>query len=160
MISGDQNFDKFTLYLKSAQRFLPKGIFYWQFCLKTKRLVIKHALIIIIGWRGWLSDKQNMSARYSVCGKTLYAWSTLWWRRIKPFLLRWRLARRLITFATRFFAKRYHYSVFVEVHLDETTPHLHLGVVPINKVPDKGCRLSAKTLFDRKELINLSNGFR
>lgn len=40
------------------------------------------------------------------------------------------------------------------VHLDETTPHMYLGVVPIIDE-----RLSAKTLFDRKELISLQTDF-
>lgn len=37
---------------------------------------------------------------------------------------------------------------YAQIHLDERTPHMHLGVVPFTK--DK--RLSAKTLFNRKAL--------
>jgi outer membrane murein-binding lipoprotein Lpp len=40
------------------------------------------------------------------------------------------------------------------VHMDETTPHLHLSIVPIC-----GERLSAKSLFDRKELSALQTDF-
>lgn len=36
------------------------------------------------------------------------------------------------------------------VHLDETTPHLHLNFVPVN-----GGRLSSKSLFDRQKLTQL-----
>lgn len=36
------------------------------------------------------------------------------------------------------------------VHLDETTPHLHLNFVPINNG-----RLSSKSLFDRQKLAQL-----
>lgn len=61
--------------------------------------------------------------------------------------------------ATRFFAKRYGHMVFAEVHMDETTPHMHIGLVPIVKTADKGYRLSAKLKFNRTELINLQTDF-
>src|SRR5699024_8333195 len=35
---------------------------------------------------------------------------------------------------------------YAQVHLDETTPHMHLGIVPFNAEK----RLSAKTLFNRQ----------
>ena len=38
--------------------------------------------------------------------------------------------------------------------MDETTPHLHLNLIPI-----ADDRLCAKTLFDRKELQNLQTDF-
>ena len=53
---------------------------------------------------------------------------------------------------TNFFAERYGEENIISavVHLDETTPHLHLNLIPI-----ANGRLCAKTLFDRKELQNL-----
>ena len=49
----------------------------------------------------------------------------------------------------RFFAERYGEDNIISavVHMDETTPHLHLNLIPI-----ADGRLSAKTLFDRKSL--------
>lgn len=41
------------------------------------------------------------------------------------------------------------------VHLDEKTPHMHLSLVPVTK----DNRLSAKSLFDRKELRSLQDDF-
>ena len=57
---------------------------------------------------------------------------------------------------TRFFAERYGEENIISavVHLDETTPHLHLNLIPI-----ANGRLCAKTLFDRKELQNLQTDF-
>jgi len=37
---------------------------------------------------------------------------------------------------------------YAQVHLDETTPHMHLGIVPFNAEK----RLSAKTIFNRQAL--------
>ena len=53
---------------------------------------------------------------------------------------------------TRFFAERYGEDNIISavVHMDETTPHLHLNLIPI-----ADGRLSAKTLFGRKELQSL-----
>ena len=53
---------------------------------------------------------------------------------------------------TRFFAERYGEGNIISavVHTDETTPHLHLNLLPI-----AGGRLCAKKLFDRKALITL-----
>ena len=57
---------------------------------------------------------------------------------------------------THFFAERYGEENIISaiVHMDETTPHLHLNLIPI---ADK--RLSAKTLFGRKELQSLQTDF-
>ncbi len=56
---------------------------------------------------------------------------------------------------TRFFADRYGEENIISavVHMDETTPHLHLNLIPI-----ADGRLCAKTLFDRKELQSLQTG--
>ena len=53
---------------------------------------------------------------------------------------------------TRFFAKRYGEGNIISaiVHMDETTPHLHLNLLPI-----ANGRLCAKKLFDRKALTAL-----
>ena len=53
---------------------------------------------------------------------------------------------------TRFFAERYGEGNIISavVHTDETTPHLHLNLIPI-----AGDRLCAKKLFDRKALTAL-----
>lgn len=45
--------------------------------------------------------------------------------------------------------------VYSTVHLDETTPHMHFGVVPITD--DK--RLSAKEIFNRQELRDLQTDY-
>lgn len=42
---------------------------------------------------------------------------------------------------------------YAQVHLDETTPHMHLGVVPF----DKDNKLSAKRVFNRKALIEIQD---
>ena len=57
---------------------------------------------------------------------------------------------------TRFFAERYGEDNVISaiVHMDETTPHLHLNLIPI-----ADGRLSAKTLFGRKELQSLQTDF-
>ena len=57
---------------------------------------------------------------------------------------------------TRFFAEWYGEANIISavVHMDETTPHLHLNLIPI-----ANGRLCAKTLFDRKELQNLQSEF-
>lgn len=56
-----------------------------------------------------------------------------------------------------FFADRYGVENIINanVHMDEKTPHMHLGVVPITA----DGRLSAKTLFDRKELTSIQTDF-
>ena len=57
---------------------------------------------------------------------------------------------------THFFAERYGEDNIISavVHMDETTPHLHMNLIPI-----ANGRLCAKTLFDRKELQNLQSDF-
>ncbi|MDE6691560.1 MAG: plasmid recombination protein [Clostridia bacterium] len=52
----------------------------------------------------------------------------------------------------RFFMDKYGYENVLSavVHMDETTPHLHLNIVPINDG-----RLSSKSLFDRWKLAQL-----
>ncbi len=51
-----------------------------------------------------------------------------------------------------FFMDKYGYENVLSavVHMDETTPHLHLNIVPINDG-----RLSSKSLFDRRKLAQL-----
>lgn len=44
--------------------------------------------------------------------------------------------------------------IYAQVHLDEATPHLHVGVVPV--IHDKLC---AKELFTKKEMKSLQEGF-
>ena len=60
--------------------------------------------------------------------------------------------RQFFVECTRFFAERYGEGNIISavVHVDETTPHLHLNLIPI-----AGGRLCAKTLFDRKALTAL-----
>ena len=57
---------------------------------------------------------------------------------------------------TRFFADRYGEENIISavVHMDETTPHLHLNLIPI-----ADGRLCAKQLFDRKALQELQTDF-
>ena len=56
----------------------------------------------------------------------------------------------------RFFAEKYGEENIISaiVHMDETTPHLHLNLIPI-----ADGRLSAKALFDRKALQALQTDF-
>lgn len=65
--------------------------------------------------------------------------------------------RKFFNESLDFFARRYGPEKIVNatVHLDETTPHMHLGLVPIT--PDG--RLSAKSLFDKKELKSLQTDY-
>ena len=60
--------------------------------------------------------------------------------------------RQFFVDCTRFFAERYGEGNIISavVHVDETTPHLHLNLIPI-----AGGRLCAKKLFDRKALTAL-----
>lgn len=57
--------------------------------------------------------------------------------------------------AIDFFAERYGSKnlMYAQVHLDERTPHMHLGVVPF----DKDNKLTAKTMFDREALQDIQN---
>lgn len=45
--------------------------------------------------------------------------------------------------------------VYAKVHLDESTPHMHLGLVPITEQ----CKLSAKSLFSRTGLRELQDQY-
>lgn len=60
--------------------------------------------------------------------------------------------RQFFVDCTRFFAERYGEGNIISavVHMDETTPHLHLNLIPI-----AGGRLCAKKLLDRKALTAL-----
>ena len=64
--------------------------------------------------------------------------------------------RQFFVDCTRFFAERYGEDNIISavVHMDETTPHLHLNLIPI-----ADGRLSAKALFDRKALQALQTDF-
>lgn len=56
-----------------------------------------------------------------------------------------------------FLGKRYGENniVYASVHLDEKTPHMHMGIVPATE----DNRLSAKSIFTRKELVSLQDDF-
>ncbi|KXY40540.1 MobV family relaxase [Bacillus sp. FSL K6-0273] len=56
-----------------------------------------------------------------------------------------------------FIKKRYgkQNTLYAMVHMDEATPHMHIGVMPITE----DNRLSAKDMFTRKELISLQQDF-
>lgn len=57
--------------------------------------------------------------------------------------------------AIDFFAERYGSKnlMYAQVHLDERTPHMHLGIVPF----DKDNKLTAKIMFDREALQDIQN---
>lgn len=59
--------------------------------------------------------------------------------------------------ALSFFCDRYGAELVVNatVHMDEKTPHMHLGLVPITSAG----RLSAKAIFNKTELQNLQTDF-
>lgn len=56
-----------------------------------------------------------------------------------------------------FIQKRYgkQNTLYAMVHMDEATPHMHIGVMPITE----DNRLSAKDMFTRKELTSLQQDF-
>lgn len=58
--------------------------------------------------------------------------------------------------SVRWFARRYGAENIVNatVHMDETTPHMHIGITPIANQ-----RLSAKAIFDKKELTSIQTDF-
>lgn len=60
--------------------------------------------------------------------------------------------RKFFEDCTDYFAERYGRENIISavVHVDETTPHLHVNFVPINDG-----RLSSKSLFDRQKLAEL-----
>lgn len=62
---------------------------------------------------------------------------------------------RFFTEAKDYFAEKYGEKNvrYAQVHLDESTPHMHLGIVPF----DQDNKLSAKRLFNRKALIEIQD---
>lgn len=64
--------------------------------------------------------------------------------------------RRYFADSLAFFQERYgkQHVVFAQVHLDETTPHMHLGMVPV-----RDGSLSAKKIFTKTELKALQSDF-
>lgn len=50
---------------------------------------------------------------------------------------------------------------YATVHLDETTPHMHMGIVPLNKISDKDgntkINLSSKKMFNRTALRKIQD---
>lgn len=67
------------------------------------------------------------------------------------------MQRDFFTDSVKFFSERYGSENLVNatVHMDETTPHLHIGLVPITG----DGRLSAKSIFTKTELRNLQTDF-
>lgn len=65
--------------------------------------------------------------------------------------------KRFFKVSTDFFKERYgdENVAFAQVHLDEKTPHMHLGVIPIT---EDGA-LSSKRIFNRTELTRLQDEF-
>lgn len=65
--------------------------------------------------------------------------------------------REFFNDSLQWFAERYGGSNIINatVHMDETTPHMHLGIVPITE----DGRLSAKSIFTRKELTEIQTDF-
>lgn len=62
--------------------------------------------------------------------------------------------------AKQYFDETYGHVVSAYVHLDETNPHMHLGLVPLVEDQEKGhTTLSSKMLFDRKELRKIQSEF-
>lgn len=64
--------------------------------------------------------------------------------------------RQFFEDATDYFKERYGEENIISavVHMDETTPHMHLNLIPITE-----SRLSAKRLFTRKSLRELQTDF-
>lgn len=56
--------------------------------------------------------------------------------------------------AKKYFAENYGESniAYASVHMDESTPHMHIGVVPL-----RDGKLSSKAMFNREELIKIQN---
>lgn len=54
-------------------------------------------------------------------------------------------------FKAKFGAENVRYAV---VHMDETTPHMHMGIVPF----DEDYKLAAKRVFDRQALLGVQEG--
>lgn len=68
--------------------------------------------------------------------------------------------KRYFTEATNFLNERYGNVVYAIVHMDETTPHLHVGVIPLVEDKQTDFKLSSSQIFgDRKELKALQEDF-
>lgn len=67
------------------------------------------------------------------------------------------LQYEFFTDCTKFFAERYGEENIISavVHLDETTPHMHLNLIPVTK----DGRLCSKQLFDKPQLQQLQTDF-
>ncbi|HDR5272476.1 TPA: plasmid recombination protein [Bacillus thuringiensis] len=65
--------------------------------------------------------------------------------------------KRYFESSLAFIQKRYgkQNTLYAMVHMDEATPHMHVGVMPITE----DNRLSAKDMFTRKELTSLQQDF-
>ncbi|MGG3116204.1 MobV family relaxase [Bacillus paranthracis] len=65
--------------------------------------------------------------------------------------------KRYFESSLKFIQKRYgkQNTLYAMVHMDEATPHMHIGVMPITE----DNRLSAKDMFTRKELTSLQQDF-
>ncbi|PGD12256.1 plasmid recombination enzyme [Bacillus toyonensis] len=75
-----------------------------------------------------------------------------------------RLSEENPDFQKKFFEEAYSFLkerygeqniVHAAVHLDEKTPHMHVGMVPVTEEK----KLSAKQIFNRKELVSLQDDF-
>lgn len=62
--------------------------------------------------------------------------------------------RKFFEAAKEFFEENYGEEniAYANVHLDETTPHMHLGVIPL-----RDGRLCANKIFDKKELLRIQD---
>ncbi|WP_242267291.1 MobV family relaxase [Bacillus cereus group sp. BfR-BA-01518] len=65
--------------------------------------------------------------------------------------------KRYFENSLEFIQERYgkHNTLYAMVHMDEATPHMHIGVMPITE----DNRLSAKDIFTKKELVSLQQDF-
>ena len=64
--------------------------------------------------------------------------------------------RKFFETAKNYFAENYGETnvAYASVHLDESTPHMHLGIVPM-----RNGKLSSKAMFNREELKAYSGRF-
>lgn len=62
--------------------------------------------------------------------------------------------KKFFNAAAEFFAERYGKQnlAYGQVHLDETIPHMHIGIVPMREG-----KLQAKNIFNRKELLAIQD---
>jgi hypothetical protein len=65
--------------------------------------------------------------------------------------------KRYFESSLKFIQERYgkQNTLYAMVHMDEATPHMHIGVMPITE----DNRLSAKDIFTKKELVSLQQDF-